>query len=143
MAYTPTEWKCGDTITAEKLNKLEQAVANGESGAIIFSMREEEIVAPEYECPNPRETAYLIRRTYSHSWQELYDAVFDGRMVVLIVDEPGDNLLLSKRIVYIDALFHASDGEHEEYVVDFDGTYVVFPTETDKVWERYDCRGME
>ena len=29
MAYTPTTWQCGDTITAEKLNKLEQAVASG------------------------------------------------------------------------------------------------------------------
>ena len=23
MAYTPTEWNCGDTITAEKMNKIE------------------------------------------------------------------------------------------------------------------------
>lgn len=28
MAYTPTEWKNGDVITAEKLNKLEEGVAN-------------------------------------------------------------------------------------------------------------------
>lgn len=28
MAYTPTEWKNGDTITAEKLNNLENGVAN-------------------------------------------------------------------------------------------------------------------
>ena len=27
MAYTPTEWACGDTITAEKLNKLENGLA--------------------------------------------------------------------------------------------------------------------
>ena len=27
MSYTPTEWKCGDTITAEKLNKLENGLA--------------------------------------------------------------------------------------------------------------------
>lgn len=27
MAYTPTEWKCGDVITAEALNKLEGGVA--------------------------------------------------------------------------------------------------------------------
>ena len=29
MSYTPTEWATGDTITAEKLNKLEQGVAAG------------------------------------------------------------------------------------------------------------------
>lgn len=36
MAYTPTVWSDGDTITAEKLNKLEQGVSNeqvGPSGA--------------------------------------------------------------------------------------------------------------
>lgn len=27
MAYTPTEWKDGDAITAEKLNKIEKGVA--------------------------------------------------------------------------------------------------------------------
>lgn len=26
MAYTPTNWECGDVVTAELLNKLEEAV---------------------------------------------------------------------------------------------------------------------
>lgn len=29
MSYTPTEWVTGDIVTSEKLNKLENAVANG------------------------------------------------------------------------------------------------------------------
>ena len=32
MAYVPTNWKTGDTITAGKLNKLENAVASGGGG---------------------------------------------------------------------------------------------------------------
>lgn len=32
MSYDPTEWKTGDTITAEKMNKLEQGVANEQVG---------------------------------------------------------------------------------------------------------------
>ena len=32
MSYEPTVWQCGDTITAEKLNKLEQGVANSGGG---------------------------------------------------------------------------------------------------------------
>ena len=32
MAYTPTVWKDGDTITADKLNKLEGAVENEQVG---------------------------------------------------------------------------------------------------------------
>lgn len=32
MAYTPTKWNDGDVITAEKLNKLEQGVAQQQQG---------------------------------------------------------------------------------------------------------------
>ena len=32
MAYTPTKWNDGDTITAEKMNKLEQGVQNQQIG---------------------------------------------------------------------------------------------------------------
>lgn len=35
--YVPTNWQCGDVITAEKLNKLEQAVADFECGSSDFS----------------------------------------------------------------------------------------------------------
>ena len=33
MAYTPTEWNCGDTITAEKMNKIAQGIAD--SGGVL------------------------------------------------------------------------------------------------------------
>ena len=29
MAYEPTQWRSGDTITSERLNKMEQGIANG------------------------------------------------------------------------------------------------------------------
>ena len=32
MAYSPTTWTTGDTITAEKMNHLEQGVANEQVG---------------------------------------------------------------------------------------------------------------
>lgn len=38
MSYTPTEWKKGDIVTSEKLNKLETGVADaggGGGGALI------------------------------------------------------------------------------------------------------------
>lgn len=36
MAYTPTNWVTGDTVTATKLNKMEQGIANagGVSGLV-------------------------------------------------------------------------------------------------------------
>ena len=38
--YVPTEWQCGDTITAEKLNKIEQGIANAGGGSSDFSTAE-------------------------------------------------------------------------------------------------------
>ena len=35
MAYTPTNWVTGDTVTATKLNKLEQGVANAGGAAAV------------------------------------------------------------------------------------------------------------
>ncbi len=35
MSYTPTEWETGQTITAEKLNKLEQGVADAGGGLVV------------------------------------------------------------------------------------------------------------
>ena len=36
MSYTPTEWATGDTVTAEKLNKIEQGVKNASGAKIEF-----------------------------------------------------------------------------------------------------------
>lgn len=40
MAYTPTTWECGDVVTAEALNKIENGIANaGGSDSVIFQMK--------------------------------------------------------------------------------------------------------
>lgn len=40
MAYTPTNWKDGDIISAEKMNKLEQGVAEGGGGVLLVNVTE-------------------------------------------------------------------------------------------------------
>jgi hypothetical protein len=35
MSYTPTEWQTGDTITAEKLNNMEQGIENASKSFIV------------------------------------------------------------------------------------------------------------
>lgn len=63
MAYTPTEWKCGDTVTAEKLNKLENAVADlSESGGGTADV---EIV--RYYKENPYSSEVLC----DHAWEDV------------------------------------------------------------------------
>ena len=42
MSYTPTNWQNGDVITAEKLNKLENGVANANAGALIVHITGED-----------------------------------------------------------------------------------------------------
>ena len=40
MAYTATKWNDGDLITAEKLNKLEQGVAQQQIGRALTEGRQ-------------------------------------------------------------------------------------------------------
>lgn len=35
MSYTPTEWKNGDIITAEKMNNIEQGIQNAQNVAVV------------------------------------------------------------------------------------------------------------
>ncbi len=37
MAYEPHEWVAGETVTASKLNHLEQGVAEGGGGVLIVN----------------------------------------------------------------------------------------------------------
>ena len=63
MAYTPTTWANGDTITAAKLNKLEQGVANSGSCLVV-------------ELTNSTGTA-------DHTFAEIFEALRAGIPVYL------------------------------------------------------------
>lgn len=58
MSYTPTTWAAGDTVTAAKLNKLEQGVAS--SGGVLVVNIDEEYT------------------TLDKTWQEIHDALAHG-----------------------------------------------------------------
>ena len=65
MAYEPTEWKSGDVITAEKLNKMETELA---SRFLIITV----------------ENGHLSR-----TWQEIYDALRAQRIPMIFVNPDG------------------------------------------------------
>ena len=65
MAYTPTNWTTGDTITATKLNKLENGVANAGSALICT-------------CNNSGSGSVLDKTV-----QEIYDALENGTPVYI------------------------------------------------------------
>lgn len=55
MSYEPTNWKKGDVVTSEKLNKIENGIAA--VGVLV--------------CTADAETGSL-----NHTWQEIHDAGF-------------------------------------------------------------------
>lgn len=65
MSYEPTNWKNGDIITAEKMNKLENAVAQGVSPLIVQQVFEQNQVR--------------LDKTFG----EIRSAFLEGRPVIL------------------------------------------------------------
>lgn len=79
MAYTPKTWECGETITADDLNHIEQGIADASSGGgtapyLMFKkVSEEQTTEP---CPdNASGNIHITTTTFSYSWQEIYDAL--------------------------------------------------------------------
>lgn len=66
MSYTPTNWQTGDTVTAEKLNKMEQGI--------------ETAVDPFVVTLTP--TAQDFSGVTDRSNREVYDAYVAGRQIV-------------------------------------------------------------
>lgn len=62
MAYTPTEWMTGDTITAEKLNNMEQGIA--QSGSADHPVIVANVTATkngnDYDCVSDTTFADLV-----------------------------------------------------------------------------------
>lgn len=69
MAYDPTNWKSGDVVTAAKLNKLEQGVANG--GVLVVGA-----------------TIDSDKMVLDKTWQEIYDAL-QGGVFISMPTQPG------------------------------------------------------
>ena len=72
--YEPHTWVAGETVTASKLNNMEQGIANSGGGGGVA-------VYAEYDSEND------VTNITSHTWQEIYDAVEAGNFVFLILHE--------------------------------------------------------
>lgn len=89
MAYTPHTWQCEELVTPEKLNHIEQGIADccGGGGQLISTVLSE---APAQDCPDG---SYL---TFDKTWQEMYDAIDAGIPVFI---KMTDNLGISFGLV--------------------------------------------
>lgn len=74
MAYEPTQWRSGDTITSERLNKMEQGIAGGGSGEFYALHTTVTVTPAETEGGDS---------TYTYSSVELRE---DGLPMWLIID---------------------------------------------------------
>ena len=70
MSYTPTNWQTGDTITAEKMNNLENGVSNAQNVAVVT------LDAEGFG-------------TSSHLFGYMVYATYDGEKWILISDNDG------------------------------------------------------
>ena len=72
MSYTPTDWKTGDLITAEKLNNMESGIAGGGAGLFVIN-------ATGIADENNVQTQPTIDKT----WDEIVAAVESGLIPVI------------------------------------------------------------
>ena len=94
MSYEPTVWQTGDTVTAEKLNKLEQGVANA-GGILIVT-----------QSGSPL--------TLDKTWQEINSALLPLLVVTITGEEGGTE----KHVITITSIY-GNDGEEPYYDVQF------------------------
>ncbi len=79
MAYTPTTWSAGDTITSAKLNKIEQGIVSaGEGGIYLVNI-----------IYNENEGRWETDKTYN----EIKTAFVAGKTVIFKQEvEEGDSV---------------------------------------------------
>jgi len=78
MAYTKQNWECGDLITADKMNHIEDGIEEASSGggALVVTMTPRNATAEE--CSDGGHVY-----EFSHSWQQMHDVIATGGQVWL------------------------------------------------------------
>ncbi len=96
MAYIKTNWQAGDTITANKLNNIEngiESLSTGGGGTLII---------------------HENYGTLDKTWQEIYNAMKTG-LIVYIYDESSEGITI---FYVLSAWMTTTDGGNEVYYVD-------------------------
>lgn len=85
MAYTKNTWETGDIVSSQKLNHMEDGIANSENVFIVGGVT----LGGEYE----------LTGTLDKTWQQISDAI--RSKVCMIIAENGDNA----ECVFIESVF--------------------------------------
>ena len=101
MSYTPTNWQSGDKVTAEKLNKIEQGIAN--ASAVV-------VLTETYDSTN---NVYTLNK----SWSEMYQSMSSGTMFILPLSITGD--YPGVQIVSIYGVYQEGDTNYTVYTSEY------------------------
>lgn len=82
MAYEKQTWECGETITAEKLNHIEDGIADASSGGGGTL---------KLNIVDKADSGSAYTYTYDHTWQEVHDAIERGESVLYQTPEDYDD----------------------------------------------------
>ena len=82
MAYEPKEWVCGETITADGLNNLEEGVQEALNGNDIFAVH----VDVDFQA-TPSGTPY--QTTADKTFAEIKEAYEAGKIIKMYVVDDG------------------------------------------------------
>ena len=114
MAYTPTVWETGDIITAEKLNHMEGGIDANDTAVLALDANIGEMSALDTTAKNSLVAA--VNEVNSD-----VSNVTDAAQNIL---DKYNNVIVFKNIV---------EGVLDTTIANIDGSYVLYPSTTDKV----------
>lgn len=84
MSYTPIGWETGDIVTAEKLNKMDEQIAEN-ANAYVVTVAEDELVAE-----------YITDKTFN----EVQNAIIESRCVLFVKTGENGAVYVQKPVGY-------------------------------------------
>lgn len=99
MSYTPTTWAAGDTVTAAKLNKIEQGIASG-GGVLVVTATFNE---------------YGTSASLDKTWQEIHDA----DTVAIVKEDPDGTQYMYCSYIFTRVPLGGGDTEYIVRAIDF------------------------
>ena len=128
MSYTKTNWVTGDVVTAEKMNNIETRIDTGTTMIIHVD-----------------EDPQTLLQTLDVTWQEIYDAVSSG-VLVLLLEEPTieidiDGVIYTDRTVLMNEVRQLMVSNYMDYDHVVTNYVVEIPSSTYGTFETHDPNG--
>lgn len=98
MAYTKNTWNTGDIVSSQKLNHMEDGIANSENVFIVGGVSLGEVDA--------------LEGTLDKTWQEIHDAMLSKICVVVVTDDNSIQQILISEAAYDGNKYYVAFGNY-------------------------------